>query len=68
MKINDLRMVIVDGMACLLRIEYDVNTIIKRQEILGQQGALLKKIAERYNVPVIVTNQVTTSDIKIVIL
>jgi RAD51-like protein 1 len=54
------RLVVVDSVAALARQEFGADTLIARQDLLAQQAALLKSLAEDFGVPVVVTNQVTT--------
>lgn len=52
---------IVDSMASLLRAEFGgKDGAIRRAEMLGQQISLLKQLAERLQLVVLVTNQITT--------
>eukprot|EP00055_Hartaetosiga_balthica_P012974 m.64755 g.64755 ORF g.64755 m.64755 type:complete len:374 (+) comp8124_c1_seq3:6-1127(+) len=52
-------LVILDSAASLLRKEYSTASV-ERQEIMASQATLLKKWAELFNIPILVTNQVTT--------
>eukprot|EP00056_Hartaetosiga_gracilis_P003490 m.64157 g.64157 ORF g.64157 m.64157 type:complete len:135 (+) comp11475_c0_seq11:615-1019(+) len=55
----DAKLIIMDSAASLLRKEYS-SACIERQEIMAQQATWLKKWAELFNIPVLVTNQITT--------
>jgi RecA/RadA recombinase len=51
--------VVVDSVAALLRLDFQGREGMgERQELLGKQAAALKLLAERHNIPVLVTNQV----------
>ena len=54
------RLVVVDSVAALARQEFGHTDMVMRQDLLTQQAAILKSIAEEHSVPVVVTNQVTT--------
>mmetsp|Transcript_13067 Transcript_13067/g.15767 ORF Transcript_13067/g.15767 Transcript_13067/m.15767 type:complete len:505 (+) Transcript_13067:671-2185(+) len=58
---KNIKLIIVDSIAALLRAEFSSANLIQRQELLGQQAARLKFLSESFSIPVIVTNQVTTS-------
>eukprot|EP00850_Spirogloea_muscicola_P003652 SM000015S01152 [mRNA] locus=s15:84674:87702:- [translate_table: standard] len=53
-----VRLLILDGIASLMRSHSGKEQVIQRQELLGQQAALLKFLAEHFRIPVVVTNQV----------
>ena len=55
---KNVKLLIVDSVAAVARQEY--SSIVHRQAWLNQQASLLKYIAERFEIPVVVTNQVTT--------
>jgi RAD51-like protein 1 len=55
---KNVKLLIVDSVAAVARQEY--SSIVHRQAWLNQQASLLKYIAERFDIPVVVTNQVTT--------
>ena len=55
-----IRLVVLDSAAALVRKEYGRDNIAERQRLLGQQAAVLKRIAENFAIPVLVTNQMTT--------
>ena len=46
------------GAAALVRKEFGRDTLVDRQLLLGKQAAILKRLAEVFDIPVIVTNQV----------
>jgi RAD51-like protein 1 len=56
---KNVRLLLVDSVAAVARQEY--SSIVHRQQWLNKQASLLKFIAERFDIPVIVTNQVTTT-------
>eukprot|EP00850_Spirogloea_muscicola_P021697 SM000258S09113 [mRNA] locus=s258:147916:150966:- [translate_table: standard] len=53
-----VRLLILDGIASLMHSHSGKDQINQRQELLGQQAALLKFLAEQFRIPVVVTNQV----------
>ena len=57
---HSIRCIIVDSIAALPRSEYSNDHIIQRQEMLGRQAIAMKAAAEKFCIPVVVTNQVTT--------
>eukprot|EP00878_Enallax_costatus_P039771 GHUV01045674.1.p1 GENE.GHUV01045674.1~~GHUV01045674.1.p1 ORF type:complete len:163 (+),score=45.16 GHUV01045674.1:302-790(+) len=59
---RDMKLIILDSIAALLRTDHagvESAAITARGELLGQQAAVLKSIAEAHRIPVVVTNQVT---------
>lgn len=57
---HGIKLVIIDSIAALARTEYGSKNIIERQQLLGKQASSLKYLAEAFQIPVLVTNQVTT--------
>jgi RecA/RadA recombinase len=56
---REVKLVVIDSIAALLRLDFQGRERLgERQELLGQQAAALKLLAERHNIPVLVTNQV----------
>lgn len=55
-----VRLVVLDSAAALVRKEYSRHSIVERQRLLAKQAALLKRVAEIFGIPVVVTNQMTT--------
>jgi len=51
------KMVIVDSIASVARKESDA---IKRSDLLSKEASILKYLAESFEIPVVVTNQVTS--------
>ncbi len=56
---HNVKLVIVDSVASVVRREYDNKQIKDRQSLLIEQAQALKQAAERFDIPVLVTNQVT---------
>lgn len=65
---RDIKLIILDSIAALLRSDHSSTAaggsdtaaaLTARGELLGQQAAVLKSIAEAHRIPVIVTNQVS---------
>jgi RecA/RadA recombinase len=60
---RDVKLVILDSIAALLRTEFgggEAAALAARGEVLGQQAAVLKSVAEANRIPVVVTNQVSS--------
>ena len=57
---HGVRLLVVDSMAALARAEFGHGQLTRRQELLGQIAAVLKRKAERLHMAAFVTNQVTT--------
>jgi RAD51-like protein 1 len=57
---ENVKLIILDSVASVMRREFDSSNISERQAMLLEQAQLLKRLAERFDLPVIVTNQVTT--------
>jgi RAD51-like protein 1 len=56
---HGVKLVILDSIAAVVRRQFDNSQIKDRQMLLGEAAQLLKQAAERYHLPVLVTNQVT---------
>ncbi|DBB05144.1 TPA: hypothetical protein ACH3X3_010395 [Trebouxia sp. C0006] len=56
---HNVKLVVVDSIAALARSEFSRDKIVDRQQLLGQQAAILKSLAETFRIPVVVVNQVT---------
>ena len=55
-----VRFLVLDSVASKIRNEFDSTQMQKRQAMLLEQAQTLKQLAERFNIPVLVSNQVTT--------
>lgn len=58
---RDIKLIVLDSVAALLRTEFgggEAAALAARGELLGQQAAALKSVAEANRIPVVVTNQV----------
>ncbi|XP_035685466.1 DNA repair protein RAD51 homolog 2-like isoform X1 [Branchiostoma floridae] len=58
-----VRLVILDSVASVVRKEFDNSlrgNLSQRVKLLAKEAALLKYLAESLNIPVVVTNQITT--------
>eukprot|EP00898_Chlorokybus_atmophyticus_P004025 jgi/Chlat1/4623/Chrsp3S00433 len=53
-----VKLISIDSIAALPRSEYAADRLFERQEMLGRIAVVLKYIAEHFNIPVLVTNQV----------
>lgn len=60
---HSVKLLVLDSIASLVRIEFGTEQLGQRQKVLGQQASRLKFIAESFQIPVLVTNQVTSSSI-----
>lgn len=56
-----VKVIFLDSIAALVRHEFDSASIIKRQNLLTTWAGTLKSLAEKTHIPIIVTNQVTSS-------
>jgi hypothetical protein len=56
-----ITIIFLDSIAALVRHEFDSNAIFRRQNLLAGWARELKSHAERFNIPIVVTNQVTSS-------
>lgn len=56
-----VKLVLLDSVASLARVDFGVGETLDRQQQLSQQAALLKHYADTFQVPVVVTNHVTTT-------
>ena len=60
-KNRGVRLIIVDSLMALMRVEYiGIGSLAKRQGVLNKMLHGLSRIAETYNVAVLLTNQVAT--------
>jgi RAD51-like protein 1 len=53
-------LIIIDSIAPMFRSEFGNDSIVERQKLIGQQASMLKSLAESFNIPILVTNQITT--------
>ncbi|XP_061610073.1 DNA repair protein RAD51 homolog 2 isoform X3 [Phyllopteryx taeniolatus] len=56
-------LIILDSIASVVRKEFDTTlpgNLIHRSKLLGQQATTLKYLAHQFNIPVVLTNQITT--------
>ena len=58
---HGIKLVIIDSIASLARADFGAKDVVERQKLLGQQASRLKYLAESFQIPVLVTNQVTTA-------
>ncbi|RDD37656.1 DNA repair protein RAD51-like protein 2 [Trichoplax sp. H2] len=58
---RNVKLIIVDSIASPVRKEFDRTSSTQRGQILSKQAAILKRIAEAFSIPIIITNQITTS-------
>jgi len=57
---RNVKLIIVDSIAALVRKEFDFLSLTNRQTVLSKISSILKKYAETFQIPVIISNQVTT--------
>ncbi|XP_055947854.1 DNA repair protein RAD51 homolog 2-like [Argiope bruennichi] len=65
---KQVKIVIVDSIASLIRKEFgtdDISSIMERNKILVEQAAILKDLAQTYNIVVFLTNQIVSHLIEI---
>lgn len=55
---NGAKLVVIDSIAAAAR--RDGSSLQQRQDMLSREAALLKRIAEGFSIPIVVTNQITT--------
>jgi len=55
-----INLIIIDSIAALVRADFGPQDIPQRQKLLGQQASALKLLSESFQIPVLVTNQITT--------
>lgn len=53
-----IKLVIIDSIAALFRVEYSLGETSKRAKILRSFGAQLYKLSNLYSIPVVCVNQV----------
>ncbi|XP_030904893.1 DNA repair protein RAD51 homolog 2 [Melopsittacus undulatus] len=59
-----VKLIIVDSIASVVRKEFDTKlqgNLIERSNFLARGASVLKYLAEEFSIPVILTNQITTS-------
>ena len=57
---GNIVLIIIDSIASMFRSEYGPDDVVRRQEHIGRVASTLKTLAESFNIPVLVTNQITT--------
>jgi RAD51-like protein 1 len=57
---NDVKLIVVDSIAALVRKDFDLTSIALRQGKLSNIASQLKRLAEAFQIPIIIVNQVTT--------
>ncbi|ELR12339.1 Rad51l1 protein [Acanthamoeba castellanii str. Neff] len=58
---NNVKLIVVDSIASVARKDFDDGGVMRRQAQLAAQASTLKRLAENFNIPVLVSNQVTTT-------
>jgi DNA-repair protein XRCC3 len=58
MKHAKVRLVVIDSIAALVRVEYSMNEMNERAQVLHRIGARLAQLSHRNNMPVVCVNQV----------
>jgi len=56
-----VRLVVVDSIASHMRADFGPESVAQRQALLAEQAGLLKRLADSFRVPVLVTNQITVA-------
>eukprot|EP00457_Paulinella_chromatophora_P009837 gb/GEZN01009915.1/.p1 GENE.gb/GEZN01009915.1/~~gb/GEZN01009915.1/.p1 ORF type:complete len:334 (-),score=29.01 gb/GEZN01009915.1/:213-1214(-) len=57
---KNVQLIVVDSVAAPVRSRFSAQQGIERQKFLGSVASKLKYLGERFRIPVVVTNQVTT--------
>ena len=57
---DNIVLIIIDSIASMFRSEFGSDSIVERQKLIGLTASTLKSLAESFNIPVVVTNQITT--------
>mmetsp|Transcript_52961 Transcript_52961/g.77593 ORF Transcript_52961/g.77593 Transcript_52961/m.77593 type:complete len:230 (-) Transcript_52961:810-1499(-) len=57
---KNVKLVVVDSVASLVRHEFNSAALASRQDELIKEAQTLKYLGENFNIPILVTNQVTT--------
>jgi RAD51-like protein 1 len=57
---KNIKLIVLDSVASVMRKDFDGSNVVLRQNMLSKQASILKYLAETFNIPVIVSNQVTT--------
>ncbi len=57
---KNIKLIVLDSVASVVRKEFDSGNIAKRQDLLSKEASILKYLAETFSIPVVVSNQVTT--------
>ena len=55
-----IKLVIIDSIAALFRVEYSFGETSKRAKVLRSSGAQLHKLSHQHGIPVVCVNQVCT--------
>lgn len=55
------RLIVLDSIASVARLDFDATKTAARQDLLARIASMLKFAAERFHVPVLVSNQVTSA-------
>lgn len=58
-KNSNIRLIIIDSIAALYRVEFGINDTIKRSESLFKLASFLRNLADEYDICVIIINQVS---------
>ena len=59
LKQGDVKLLVIDSIAALFRVEFDQNELAKRAQMLAKFGSQLHKLSHKYGVCIICVNQVT---------
>jgi len=57
---DNIVLIIIDSIASMFRSEFGSDSVVERQKLIGLTASTLKSLAESFNIPVVVTNQITT--------
>ncbi|XP_074646183.1 DNA repair protein XRCC3-like isoform X2 [Tubulanus polymorphus] len=56
-----IKLIVIDSIAALFRVEYSINETVQRAKHLNTLGSILHRMNNRYNIPIVCVNQVTAS-------
>jgi RAD51-like protein 1 len=57
---KNVKLILLDSIASIVRKEFNAQNTWKRQEFLSKEASVLKYLAETFSIPVVIVNQVTS--------
>ena len=61
LKNSDVRLIVIDSIAALFRVEYTLNENVERSRALAELGQKLHKISHEYSTAIVCINQVRSN-------